>query len=284
MKLARCRDASGAFWAVVDPNADTAQVVEGDLVEWGAALTADLAAGPPLTGVTKALSGVDLLVPLAADAAVVGAGATYAKHIGDLGLEMPEAPAAFLKTRRSVVGPYDEITYPGLTKALDYEAELVVVIGAPVQGGDPMSAILGYCVGNEVSARDLQFGGGVTGMDMFSAKALDDTAPVGPWITTRDEFGDVHPDLDLVLTVDGEVRQHDRTSSMVWGVGFLVDYVNARSKVGTGDLLFTGTTSGVGHEDGRYLRPGQVVEVTIERLGTIRNVVGQQRRGLHATH
>ena len=84
-------------------------------------------------------------------------------------------------------------------------------------------------MGNDVSARDLQFGGSVTGMDMFSAKGLDDTSGIGPWITTRDEFGDGHPDLELTLTVDGEVRQQDRTSSMVWGCAELVEYVAERS-------------------------------------------------------
>jgi 2-keto-4-pentenoate hydratase/2-oxohepta-3-ene-1,7-dioic acid hydratase in catechol pathway len=276
MKLARCRAGSDTFWALVDPDVDRADVIHGDLSEWGAAVTADFASGPPLTGESRSLSDVELLAPLASGAAVVAAGATYAKHVADLGLVMPEKPAAFLKTRNSVVGPFDEISYPSVTEALDYEAELVVVVGAPVVAGEAMSSILGYCVGNEVSARDLQFGGGVTGMDMFSAKALDDTGPIGPWITTRDEFGDVHPDLEIELSVDGEVRQHDRTSSMVWGVDFILEYVDARSRVGTGDVLFTGTTSGVGHEDGRYLQPGQLVEVTIERLGTVRNVVGQK--------
>ncbi|NDJ88127.1 fumarylacetoacetate hydrolase family protein, partial [Mycolicibacter kumamotonensis] len=78
-----------------------------------------------------------------------------------------------------------------------------------------VSCILGYCVGNDVSARDLQFGGSVTGMDIFSGKGLDDTSALGPWIVTRDEFGDDDPDLELTLTVDGEVRQQDRTSSLV---------------------------------------------------------------------
>lgn len=277
MKLGRCADDSSTFWAVIDPDADAAVVIDGDLADWGGALVADFGAGPPLTGREERLSDLRLLVPLARDAAVIGAGATYPKHVADLGLVMPEQPAAFLKTRSSIVGPDDVIAYPALTEALDYEAELVVVAGAAfAPGHGAMASILGYCVGNEVSARDLQFGGGVTGMDMFSAKALDGTGPVGPWIVTRDEFGDVHPDLELTLTVDGEVRQHDRTSSMAWGADFLLDYVNARSRVGAGDVLFTGTTSGVGHEDGRYLQPGQVVEVTIERLGTIRNVVGER--------
>jgi 2-keto-4-pentenoate hydratase/2-oxohepta-3-ene-1,7-dioic acid hydratase in catechol pathway len=149
-----------------------------------------------------------------------------------------------------------------------------MVIGAPVSRGESVvDQILGYCVGNDVSARDLQFGGSVTGMDMFSAKGLDDTSGIGPWITTRDEFGDGHPDLELTLTVDGEVRQRDRTSSMVWGCAELVEYVAARSRLAPGDVVFTGTPAGVGHEDGRYLQRGQVVEATIEGLGTLRNRV-----------
>jgi 2-keto-4-pentenoate hydratase/2-oxohepta-3-ene-1,7-dioic acid hydratase in catechol pathway len=137
--------------------------------------------------------------------------------------------------------------------------------------------VLGYTVGNEVTARDLQFGGSVTGMDMFSAKALDHTGPVGPWIVTRDEFGDESPDLALELSVDGEVRQRDRTSSLAWTVGEIVSYVSERSALHPGAILFTGTPHGVGHEDGRYLEPGQEVVVTIERIGSLRNRVGSRQ-------
>jgi len=125
-----------------------------------------------------------------------------------------------------------------------------------------------------VSARDWQFGGSVTGMDMFSAKVLDRTSPVGPWIVTRDEFGDGHPDLELRLSVDGELRQCERTKNMAWDVGYLLAYVDARTRLGCGDVLFTGTPAGVGHETGRYLEPGQIVEATIEQIGTLRNPVG----------
>lgn len=278
MKLARCTDGAAAFWAIVDPDADTAQPIAGDIGDWAPAFAADPTTELPVDGSTRPLSGLRLLAPLAPGAAVIGAGATYAKHIADIGLQMPKQPAAFLKPHNSVVGPDDEIGYPAITEALDYEAELVVVIGDRLETGrDPMKSVLGYTIGNEVSARDLQFGGSVTGMDLFSGKALDGTAPVGPWIVTRDEFGDEHPDLELKLTVDGEVRQHDRTSSMAWGAGFLLEYVNARTRVHPGDILFTGTTSGVGHEDGRYLQPGQVVEITIEGIGALRSIVGKKR-------
>jgi 2-keto-4-pentenoate hydratase/2-oxohepta-3-ene-1,7-dioic acid hydratase in catechol pathway len=191
---------------------------------------------------------------------------------------MPEKPAAFMKTYRALIGPDDEIEYPAITDALDYEVELVAIVGAP-RIEDPKAAIravLGYAVGNDVSARDHQFAESVTGMDMFSAKVLDRTSGVGPWIVTRDEFGDDHPDLELRLTVDGDLRQNDRTKSMVWGVGELLDYVDARTRLYCGDVLFTGTPSGVGHETGRYLEPGQVVDAAIERIGTLRNTVGSR--------
>jgi 2-keto-4-pentenoate hydratase/2-oxohepta-3-ene-1,7-dioic acid hydratase in catechol pathway len=275
MKLARCRQGSEVFWAVVDVEAGTARPFSGEVPDWGPAMTVDPAGGLPELGPERDLAGVRLLAPMTPGAAVVGAGATYAKHIAGMGLQMPEQPAAFHKSARTIVGPEDEISYPGITEALDYEAELVVVVGTPLAPDrDPTLSILGYTIGNEVSARDLQFGGSVTGMDIFSAKALDRTAPIGPWIVTRDEFGDEHPDLEITLTIDGEVRQHDRTSSMAWGVGFLLAYVNDRTAMESGDIFFTGTMSGVGHEDGRYLEPGQVVEITIEGIGTLRNVVG----------
>jgi 2-keto-4-pentenoate hydratase/2-oxohepta-3-ene-1,7-dioic acid hydratase in catechol pathway len=275
MKLAKCTTGSEPFWAVVDPDAGQVRAIAGAFAQWAPALTADPGGAPPLTGDEHALDDVTLLLPVEPYAMVVATGATYAKHIEGMGLQMPERPGAFLRTYRSLVGPGEEIAYPAVTEALDYEAELVVVIGAPdVDPADPFRAVLGYTVGNEVSARDLQFAGSVTGMDMFSAKALDGTGPIGPWIVTRDEFGDGTPDLELRLTVDGELRQHDRTGSLVWGVDHLIAYVNARASLHCGDVLWTGTCAGVAHEDGRYLQPGQEVVTSIEGIGELRNVVG----------
>jgi 2-keto-4-pentenoate hydratase/2-oxohepta-3-ene-1,7-dioic acid hydratase in catechol pathway len=259
---------------LVDVNRGAVDLIDGPLRAWAPTLTADVAAAPPLVGRTVDLDSVRLLMPVDPGSKVLAAGATYAKHVAGLGLKMPEKPAAFLKPYESLIGPTDDILYPPITKQLDYEVELVAIVGAPIRRGDPGAAgILGYCVGNDVSARDLQFGGSVTGMDIFSAKGLDDTSGIGPWITTRDEVGDGDPDLELTLTVDGEVRQQDRTSSLVWGPAELIEYVAARSRLNPGDVLFTGTPAGVAHEDGRYLQPGQVVEATIENLGTLRNTV-----------
>jgi 2-keto-4-pentenoate hydratase/2-oxohepta-3-ene-1,7-dioic acid hydratase in catechol pathway len=275
MKLARCAEGAETFWAVVNVEADTAQPLEGTFGEWAPALTADPSASLPLAGEARTLGSVRLLAPVEPTTKVVAAGATYAKHVAGLGLQMPERPAAMFKTFQSLINPGEQITYPPITSELDYEAELVIVIGAdPLAPGDEAKTVLGYTVGNDVTARDLQFAGSVTGMDLFSSKALDDTSGLGPWIVTRDEFGDESPDLELTLTVDGEVRQHDRTGSLVWSVAELLAYVNARSKLRCGDIMFTGTPAGVGHESGRFLEPGQVVEATIEHIGTLTNTVG----------
>ena len=274
MKIARLFDGSSAFWAVVDPLAGTARAIEGAFADWAPALTADLRMQLPMAP-ERSLRGLHFLPPAERGANVVAVGATYAKHVAGLGLKMPKQPAAFLKPFGSLIGAQDEIAYPALTNQLDYECELVVVVGRAIADRTKATAsVLGYTVGNDVSARDLQFGGSVTGMDLFSAKGLDRTSGLGPWIITRDEFGDASPDLELTLRVDGEVRQHTRTGSLVWGVGELLAYVDARSKLDCGDVMFTGTPEGVAHETGRYLEPGQVVEATIERIGTLRNVVG----------
>ncbi|CDO31216.1 fumarylacetoacetate hydrolase family protein [Mycolicibacterium porcinum] len=274
MKIARALVDHTPMWGLVDTDRGVVDLIAGPLRAWAPALTADFSSTPPLAGRTVDLESVSLLLPVDPGSKVLAAGATYAKHIAGLGLKMPEKPAAFLKPYESLIGPYDDIIYPPITEQLDYEVELVVVVGAPTRRGDAGAAgILGYCVGNDVSARDLQFGGAVTGMDIFSAKGLDDTSGIGPWIVTRDEIGAGDPDLALTLTVDGEVRQHDRTSSLVWGPAELIEYVAARSRLSPGDVLFTGTPAGVAHEDGRYLQKGQVVEATVEGLGTLRNTV-----------
>jgi 2-keto-4-pentenoate hydratase/2-oxohepta-3-ene-1,7-dioic acid hydratase in catechol pathway len=274
MKLARVLADDVPTWGLVDEGKGVVDLIDGPLRAWAPTLTADFAAGPPLNGRTVDLDRDRLLIPVDPGSKVMATGATYAKHVAGMGLTMPEKPAAFVLPYESLIGPTDDIRYPPLTEQLDYEVELVVVMGTPVRRGDSGAAgILGYCVGNDVSARDLQFGGSVTGMDIFSAKGLDDTSGIGPWITTRDEFGAGDPDLELTLTVDGELRQRDRTSSLVWGPGELIEYVAARSRLAPGDVMFTGTPSGVAHEDGRYLERGQVVEAAVEGLGALRNTV-----------
>ncbi len=276
MKIARCSDGGAVFWAVIEPDSGVARPLVGGFAEWAPALTADPTTPPPFAGGERPVKGLHFLAPAEASARVLAAGATYAKHIEGLGLQMPDQPAAFLKGHSTIIGPEDEIAYPAVTEALDFEVELVAVMGDAPARQPGFRSILGYTIGNDVSARDLQFGHTLVNMDMFSAKALDRTAPLGPWIVTRDEFGDAQPDLELTLLVDGEVRQRARTASMAWGVTEIITYIDARMRLTSGDIIFTGTPAGVGHETGRYLKPGQAVEATIERIGTLRNIVGDR--------
>ena len=115
---------------------------------------------------------------------------------------------------------------------------------------------------------------GAFGLDLYSGKCLDRTSSLGPWIVTRDEFAQRLPDLAMQLTVDEEIRQRDRTISMHWNLEELLSYVDARTRVLPGDMIFTGTPAGVGVSSGRFLEPGNVVAATIENIGTLRNKVG----------
>jgi 2-keto-4-pentenoate hydratase/2-oxohepta-3-ene-1,7-dioic acid hydratase in catechol pathway len=281
MKIARCSVEGGApFWAVVDAEAGTVQAIDGAFDTWAPRLTrGEGAAALALVGALRPLGGVRLLPPVERHKRVVVAGANYAKHLaGDFGLKSHHQPIAFLKAHGAMIGAHDPIRYPPLTEELDHEVELVAVIGAlQVDHADPLSSVLGYTVGNDVSARDLQRSGppGV-GMDLFAAKSQDRTTGLGPWIVTRDEFGPTSPHLRLTLAVNGDVRQDGNTAEMTWDVAALVKFVDERSSFECGDVMFTGSPAGTGQGSGRFLQPGDVVEATVEGIGTLRNVVGRK--------
>jgi 2-keto-4-pentenoate hydratase/2-oxohepta-3-ene-1,7-dioic acid hydratase in catechol pathway len=250
------------------------QVLRGNLAEWAPAAMRGDAASLPYAGELHALDAVRLLAPIERGNKVVVVGANYRKHLKEFNLAADTQPVAFLKPFGAVIGAYDDIRYSPLTTQLDYEVELIVVMGATLTpGGNPMHCILGYAVGNDVSQRDLQRGTPGIGMDFLSGKGLDGTSPIGPWIVTRDEFGNAPPDLEMTLHVNGERRQIGRSSDMTWDVGRLAVFVDARSALEPGDVMFTGTPPGVAQGDGRFLQHGDVVESAIEHLGTLRNVV-----------
>jgi 2-keto-4-pentenoate hydratase/2-oxohepta-3-ene-1,7-dioic acid hydratase in catechol pathway len=283
MKLARCTDGGAPFWALVDAERGELLPIEGEIGDWGPALTAlvghDAGNGQAalrFNGRARALTAVRLLPPVAKSNRVVVAGANYAKHLAaDFGLKAHSQPIAFLKAYGALIGANDPIRYPPLTRELDYEVELVAVIGANrVDREDPLGSVLGYTVGNDVSARDLQRSGppGV-GMDLFAAKSADQTTGVGPWIVTKDEFGPGSPKLRLLLRVNGELRQDGDTSDMLWDVGHLVKFVDERSRFECGDILFTGSPAGTAQGSGKFLKVGDVVEAEIPGIGTLRNVV-----------
>jgi 2-keto-4-pentenoate hydratase/2-oxohepta-3-ene-1,7-dioic acid hydratase in catechol pathway len=209
------------------------------------------------------LSEVRLLAPIPDPGTVYAIGLNYAKHVAETGAERPEAPIVFVKVRGSVAPPSGPIRCPEVVKRLDYEGELTIVIG---DGG----AIGGYCVADDVSARDLQR----REPQWTRAKGADTFCPCGPWITTADEVPDPG-NLQLRTWVNGELRQDGNTSDLIFSCQELVDFIAQTCSLAPGDLILTGTPSGVGMamDPPRFLQSGDVVRIEIERLGVIEHRV-----------
>ena len=277
MKIARCSNGGAPFWALVDTERGELRPIEGGVPDWGPAVTrGEGESALRFTGAVLPLASVRLLPPIEKANRVVVAGANYAKHLAaDFGIKGHTQPIAFLKAYGALIGANDALRYPPLTQELDHEVELVAVMGDAVNRQDPMSSVLGYTVGNDVSSRDLQRSGppGV-GMDLFAAKSGDQTTGLGPWIVTRDEFplaGKLS--LRLLLRVNGELRQDGDTAEMTWDVAELVKFVDERSSFESGDVMFTGSPAGTAQGSGKFLKPGDVVEAEIPGIGILRNTV-----------
>jgi acylpyruvate hydrolase len=217
----------------------------------------------PAAGPAYPLADVRLLAPVPQPRVIFGIGLNYAAHAAETGQEVPEAPMVFMKLPSSVVPPSGPIVCPAVVRRLDYEGELGVVIGG---GG----AIAGYTVCDDVSARDLQR----REKQWTRAKGFDTSCPYGPWITTADEVPDPE-DLRLRTWVNGELRQDTRTSDLIFGPQALVDFIAETCTLAPGDLILTGTPSGVGAamEPRVFLQSGDVIRIEIETLGSIEHAV-----------
>jgi len=217
----------------------------------------------PAAGDEFALAEVELLAPVVRPRAIFGIGLNYAAHVEETGGTRPEAPIVFMKLPSSAVPPNAPISAPAVVRRLDYEGELAAVMGS---GGE----IAGYAVANDVSARDLQ------GREpqWTRAKGFDGSCPYGPWITTADEVGDPHT-LALRTWVNGELRQDSTTADLIFTVPELVAFLRETCTLEPGDLILTGTPSGVGMalDPPQFLAPGDVVRIEIERLGAIEHAV-----------
>jgi len=207
---------------------------------------------------------------------IVCLGLNYAEHVkeGSKGASanLPPVPIYFTKPPTAVSGPYDNIVYPKVTERLDYEAELAFIIGKKgknIPEEKVYDYIAGYMAFDDVSARDLQS----KHQQWYRGKSLDTFAPMGPWIVTKDEISDPQ-NLDLWCKVNGVERQHTNTSDMIFNLKKIVAVLSAGITLEVGDIFATGTPSGVGaaHPLG-LLKPGDVVEVGIEKIGSIKNKV-----------
>jgi 2-keto-4-pentenoate hydratase/2-oxohepta-3-ene-1,7-dioic acid hydratase in catechol pathway len=214
-----------------------------------------------LTGQTYAVSDVRLLAPVIPRSKVIGIGRNYADHAKELGNEVPAEPLMFLVPNTAVVGPGDPVVIPRQSTNVHYEGELAVVIGKiakDVRVEEAMDCVWGYTVADDVTARDLQKSDG----QWARAKGFDTFCPLGPWVETDLDV----TDLRLVTRLDGEVVQDGTTADMVHKVADLIAYASAAFTLLPGDVILTGTPSGVGP-----VRAGQRVSVEIEGLGTLDN-------------
>jgi 2-keto-4-pentenoate hydratase/2-oxohepta-3-ene-1,7-dioic acid hydratase in catechol pathway len=251
MRLVRFRSGDRIATGAVDRGSDEVRILRGTFFE-----------DPLPSGEAVALDDVHLLAPVL-PSKVVCVGKNYAAHAAEFGMEVPEEPLLFLKPSTSVIGPNDPITLLAVSRRVDYEGELAVVIGRlarDVRAEDAFKYILGYTCANDVTLRDLQ----KTDDQWARAKGFDGSCPLGPWIET-----DLDPNEAIVrTTLNGEIRQQGSTSEMVFGVATLIEYITTFMTLLPGDTLLTGTPEGVGQ-----LADGDVVEVEVEGVGVLRNEV-----------
>jgi 2-keto-4-pentenoate hydratase/2-oxohepta-3-ene-1,7-dioic acid hydratase in catechol pathway len=251
MRLVRFRHGDRIATGAVQPGSDVIQLIAGTFFE-----------DPLPTGDEVPIDDVMLLAPVL-PSKLVCVGKNYAAHAAEFGMDVPEEPLLFLKPSTSVIGPGDAIRLLPISRRIDYEGELAVVMGRlarNVRAEDASRFILGYTCANDVTLRDLQ-----RADDQWArAKGFDGSAPLGPWIETS-----VDPTDAVVETrLNGDVVQHASTADMVFGVAELVEYVTSFMTLLPGDALLTGTPEGVGR-----LEAGDVVEVEVEGVGALRNEV-----------
>jgi 2-keto-4-pentenoate hydratase/2-oxohepta-3-ene-1,7-dioic acid hydratase in catechol pathway len=220
------------------------------------------------------LDGAVLGPPVPRPSKILGIGLNYRAHAEESGLDLPDEPVVFTKLPSALAGAADKIVIPGGREKVDWEVELVVVIGRRgkrIAEGDAWSHVAGVTGGQDISDREEQF----RALRQFTmAKSFDTYAPTGPLVVTLDELNDPD-DVGLSTTLDGEVVQSSRTSDLIFSVPELIAWTSRICTLEPGDLIFTGTPSGVGsgRKPPRYLQPGSILESQVEGVGSMRNPV-----------
>ena len=284
MKLVTFDSADGTSVGVVRTGASGEEVVDlagfdtglprtlkGILAAGDAALATAAHAAAKGNGVP--LATVPLRAPILDPQKIVCIGLNYADHATETGAKVGDEPVVFNKFPTCLRGPGDAVPLPPESNEVDYEAELVVVIGKTARRVSRAAAwthVAGYCCGNDVSARDWQKG--KPGKQWLLGKSFDGFAPLGPWMVTADEM--VEPDQATIeLKLNGQVMQSSNTRQLIFPIDYLVSYLSHVCTLLPGDLLYTGTPPGVGmaRTPPAFLKPGDVAEVAIEGIGVLRN-------------
>jgi 2-keto-4-pentenoate hydratase/2-oxohepta-3-ene-1,7-dioic acid hydratase in catechol pathway len=253
VRIARIAHPDGVAFVAVEGDGDGETVAEIAEHPFGT---------PTFTGRRWPLADARLLAPIL-PSKLIGIGKNYADHAKEMGGDAPADPVIFLKPSTSVIGPGAAIKIPPDSARVDYEGELALVIGQPcrdVPAARALDVLLGYTIGNDVTARDQQQSDG----QWTRAKGHDTFCPLGPWIETSLSAGD----LPLRTELDGELKQNARTSLLIHGIPRLVEWVSHVMTLLPGDVILTGTPAGVGP-----MTPGQSVSITIEGIGTLTNPV-----------
>jgi 2-keto-4-pentenoate hydratase/2-oxohepta-3-ene-1,7-dioic acid hydratase in catechol pathway len=245
-----------------------------------------LAAGDPALNIMQnlidesknrlGLQDVKLLAPIPRPGKYLAISLNYADHIAETGKDKPEYPTFFTKQSTCVIGSGDAIQRPNVSDKLDYEGELAFVIGKRcrhVPVSEAQQVIAGYTIANDVSVRDWQ----MRSPTMMLGKSFDTAGPLGPWIVTSDEIINPHG-LSIKTWVDNDLRQNANTSQMIFNCYEMVAYLSQAMTLEPGDVISTGTPSGVGvkMQPRGYLKPGQTVTIEIESIGRLTNLVIQE--------
>ena len=213
----------------------------------------------------------DLLAPISDPAKIICLAFNYYDHARDAGLTPSDEPVIFIKPRTTLNHPFNDVVCPKFVQRLDYEAELAIIIGKNTKNIEPEKAsesIFGYMIFHDVSARDIQF----KDKQYTRGKSIDTFAPCGPWITTKDEINNAQ-NLQIITKVNGEIRQNSSSSKMVISIEKKISSLSRVITLEAGDIISTGTPAGVAMsmKEPKYLKDGDIVEITIENLGYIRN-------------
>jgi 2-keto-4-pentenoate hydratase/2-oxohepta-3-ene-1,7-dioic acid hydratase in catechol pathway len=221
---------------------------------------------------------VMLLAPIPDPPKVICIGLNYRDHAAESGAPIPREPVLFSKFSTAIIGPGEAIRLPAVSREVDYEAELVLVVGKKgrrLSAAMALEHLAGCTVGHDVSARDWQLK--KDGKQWLAGKTFDTFAPIGPHLVTLDELGDPH-NLAIRLRLNGQIMQDSNTREMIFRAGDLLAYISQVVTLEPGDLIFTGTPPGVGfsRKPPVFLKNGDVVEVEIEELGTLHNPVIQE--------
>ena len=279
MKLLSLKEANRLLIKTDDGIVDTTNAPEGipktldEVLRDGDAALAALESFA--TGADELLDEAGLeLAPCVPDPGkIICVGLNYRRHALEAGIDVPKTPILFSKYSNSLAAHCDTVTLPKVTKQVDYEAELVVVIGKRaknVSEADALDHVFGYCNGNDLSARDLQM---LTGQWLLG-KSLDSFMPLGPYLVTADEVGNPNT-LKIRAWLNGELRQDSNTCDMVFSAEEIVSYVSRYLTLEPGDIISTGTPEGVifGDDPPVWLKDGDEVAVEVERLGYLTNVM-----------